>query len=402
MKSLWIITRDLRLEDNMVLESAISESETVLPIFIFNLEQIHSGGSNSLHFLYESLQVLHQRCQSYGSAIYFCTLQQFPKFLQKYGFTQAFINKAINPFEKERYHLYSSLLKVTEVDDALGWPREELLSKDGKAYVIRKWIRERLFSLGATYHPFISGEKLFHFHSDVVPEQWKKGLLPKSPEARWKGGEESGQEIISLITQRGGNLSPHLKFGTISPRLVFLVAQERGIEEIIDGLAARIQMYTLHDENRLQLSYSTIIWDNKHLEAWKNARTGYDIIDAGINQLREAGIMDNAIRMVVANFLVFGLKCNWQEGEQFFRQYLVDYDWSLNTGNWLWCAQLGIDRPRPNKSFDDYPIRIFIPETYAKKHREYIRKWLRRQAIPKIINEDQMRLNMEEMTRQYF
>jgi deoxyribodipyrimidine photo-lyase len=109
----------------------------------------------------------------------------------------------------------------------------------------------------------------------------------------------------------------------------------------------------------------SIPWDNTLFPYWEAGQTGYDIVDAGINELISTGFMNNLTRMVCANFLLFGLKCDWHLGEAFFRKHLVDYDLILNENNWYWCCGYGIDHPRPNNAFGGKQIRIFNPVTYA-------------------------------------
>ncbi|GJM42707.1 MAG: hypothetical protein DHS20C20_29890 [Ardenticatenaceae bacterium] len=75
--------------------------------------------------------------------------------------------------------------------------------------------------------------------------------------------------------------------------------------------------------------------------------------------------------MVVASFLVKDLLINWQWGEKYFMQHLVDGDPAANNGGWQWAAGTGTDAA-------PY-FRIFNPTTQAKKFDPsgaYIRRWL--------------------------
>ncbi|MEB3353541.1 MAG: FAD-binding domain-containing protein, partial [Cyanobacteriota bacterium] len=106
------------------------------------------------------------------------------------------------------------------------------------------------------------------------------------------------------------------------------------------------------------------------LAAWQEGRTGVPIVDAAMRQLVESGWMHNRCRMIVASFLVKDLICDWQLGERFFMQHLVDGDLAANNGGWQWSASSGMD-PKP--------LRIFNPATQASKfdpEARYIRHWL--------------------------
>ena len=77
--------------------------------------------------------------------------------------------------------------------------------------------------------------------------------------------------------------------------------------------------------------------------AWKNAETGFPIIDAAMSQLNQTGFMHNRLRMVVASFLVKDLLVDWRWGEAYFAEKLIDYDFSANNGGWQWAASTGCD-----------------------------------------------------------
>ncbi|MGB3515830.1 MAG: FAD-binding domain-containing protein, partial [Elainellaceae cyanobacterium] len=105
-------------------------------------------------------------------------------------------------------------------------------------------------------------------------------------------------------------------------------------------------------------------------QAWCEGRTGYPIVDAAMRQLNETGWMHNRCRMIVASFLTKDLIINWQWGERYFMQRLVDGDLASNNGGWQWSASSGMD-PKP--------LRIFNPASQAKKfdpEADYIRQWL--------------------------
>ncbi|WP_062079374.1 cryptochrome/photolyase family protein [Demequina globuliformis] len=105
--------------------------------------------------------------------------------------------------------------------------------------------------------------------------------------------------------------------------------------------------------------------------AWRDGRTGFGLVDAGMRQLQHTGWMHNRVRMVVASFLVKDLLIPWQRGANHFRRTLMDYDHSQNQLNWQWVAGTGRDA----SPF----FRIFNPSTQADKfdpQRRYIERWV--------------------------
>jgi len=105
--------------------------------------------------------------------------------------------------------------------------------------------------------------------------------------------------------------------------------------------------------------------------AWSQGLTGYPIVDAGMRQLNQTGWMHNRVRMVVASFLVKDLRIDWQSGERYFMERLVDGDLAANNGNWQWCASTGTD------AMQGY--RIFNPRIQSEKFDadgEYLRRYV--------------------------
>lgn len=83
--------------------------------------------------------------------------------------------------------------------------------------------------------------------------------------------------------------------------------------------------------------------------------------------------MHNRVRMIVASFLIKDLRIDWQSGERYFMQHLLDADLAANNGNWQWCAGTGTDAMRGYRIFnpalqskkfdpDGQYIRLYVPE----------------------------------------
>ena len=89
--------------------------------------------------------------------------------------------------------------------------------------------------------------------------------------------------------------------------------------------------------NSFKSKYDNIKWvnDKKMFEAWKNGKTGFPIVDAGMNELNKTGFMHNRVRMITSSFLCKQLLIDWRWGEKYFALKLNDYEMSamLETGN---------------------------------------------------------------------
>nr|CCA14862.1 cryptochrome putative [Albugo laibachii Nc14] len=106
-------------------------------------------------------------------------------------------------------------------------------------------------------------------------------------------------------------------------------------------------------------------------EAWKEGQTGYPWIDAIMIQLKEEGWMHHLARHSVACFLTRGdLYISWVRGLEVFQERLIDHDWSINCGNWLWLSA---------SAFFTAYFRVYSPSTFGKKwdaEGKFIRKYI--------------------------
>ncbi len=200
--------------------------------------------------------------------------------------------------------------------------------------------------------------------------------------ATWLDGVDDYDDTRNLPAIPGtSQLSGHLRFGTISPRTVYDIVgtSTPGREGFIRQLAWRDWYAHLLFENpsmvdnAVRAEYDNIQWlhDPDGLQAWKDGRTGYPIVDAGMRQLAQTGWMHNRVRMIVGSFLVKDLLIDWREGEKWFRHLLIDGEPSQNAGNWQWVAGTGTDAA-------PY-FRIFNPISQSEKFDragDYIRTWV--------------------------
>jgi len=175
-------------------------------------------------------------------------------------------------------------------------------------------------------------------------------------------------------------LSPYLKFGVLHPRTLLADLAGRsgaGTRRYVLELAWR-EFYAdvLHhnpgsltaDLHPLGVSYDD---PGADFDAWREGRTGYPIVDAGMRQLLAIGWMHNRVRMITASFLTKDLHIWWPHGAQHFLDHLIDSDLAANAHGWQWTAGTGTDAA-------PY-FRVFNPVTQAEKfdpHGDYVRQWV--------------------------
>jgi deoxyribodipyrimidine photo-lyase len=183
-------------------------------------------------------------------------------------------------------------------------------------------------------------------------------------------------------------LSPHLHFGEIGPRQVWLAA--RNAAEQGDAPAAEVDKFLSElgwrefnhailfhwpdlPTKSFKPEFDAFPWarNDAHFAAWTKGETGYPIVDAGMRELWATGFMHNRVRMIVASFLIKHLLVDWREGEAWFWDTLVDADLPNNVGNWQWVAGSGADA-------SPY-FRIFNPIAQGEKFDPkgvYVRRWV--------------------------
>ena len=109
----------------------------------------------------------------------------------------------------------------------------------------------------------------------------------------------------------------------------------------------------------------------KEFDAWREGRTGFPIVDAGMRQLNEIGWMHNRVRMITASFLTKDLHVWWPHGARYFLDRLLDGDVASNNHGWQWVAGTGTDA-------SPY-FRVFNPITQGLKfdpQGDYVRRWV--------------------------
>jgi len=209
--------------------------------------------------------------------------------------------------------------------------------------------------------------------SDAL-DDWR--LLPSKPDwaggirAFWEVGERAAharldewvEDVGGYDTSRNlpsldgsSRLSPHLHWGELSPAQVWrrLAGHGQGWRTFAKELIWRdyaqnvIAQFPGYPRASYRDGYDGL-WRTgqaakQDLRAWRQGRTGYPIVDAGMRQLWRTGWMHNRVRMITASFLVKHLLIDWREGQRWFADCLVDADYANNGVNWQWVAGTGVD-----------------------------------------------------------
>lgn len=382
--------RDLRIVDNTALELACASYGTIIPVFVLEDSQVGKNEFKSqfcINFMVESIVDL-DKCTN--NRLHVVSNSEFLEFIKRHSIVAVYSAYDYTPFAKKRDEHYKSILADQNVDfiqthDTLLLDRfVEKPNDPGKYYKKFTPFYNHVIDIPVR-NPAISHTIKWSSLRPTVPASHAlEKIYILSPFVE-KGGRSQALIALSMIPAnystkaafhtRTTELSAHLKFGTISPREAYVAFRSQ--PDLARQLYWRDFYYTLcmFDPNAFLTPYDGIEhkWDNNTLmfEKWCSGTTGVPIIDAAMTQLNTTGRMQGRCRMIVADFLIKVLHINWQQGEKYFAQHLVDYDPAQNNYNWQWVAGTG--------PFGQPKYRMFNPYIQAAKYDPdaiYIKKWL--------------------------
>jgi deoxyribodipyrimidine photo-lyase len=389
--------RDLRLEDNVGLFQALQSQYPVIPLFIFDetiLERLPKNDPR-VGFIHESLSTIQLQLQEKGKSLLIRKGKPelvWEDLLQEYAIQKVFWNKDYEPNAMQRDAavtdiLQSNRVKVATYKDQVIFEKEEIVKSDGLPYTVYTPFKNKWLEKYRTIAPVLEYDAVPYFSSFfssnfAFPSIEDIGFEPsqikvKPHNLKLVANYHETRDFPALDST--SYLSPHLRFGTVSVRKLVNWAIRKNETFLSELIWREFFMQILYHFPKVQnknfkSAYDGIQWrnDEADFKRWCEGMTGYPMVDAGMRQLNETGYMHNRVRMVVASFLCKHLLIEWQWGEAYFAEKLLDYEMSSNVGNWQWAAGTGCDAA-------PY-FRVFNPDIQQKKFDEkgiYIRKWIK-------------------------
>jgi deoxyribodipyrimidine photo-lyase len=392
--------RDLRLDDNVGFYKALHGKFPVLPVFIFDSEILNELPKDDarITFIFETLQKMRNELQEHGSslAIYHGKPQEvFNKVISEFEVQNVITNHDYEPYAKKRDEAVENLLTEKEIGfytfkDQVIFEKDEIVKDDGDPYIVytpymKKW--KEKFKKDYTEMIYYTNEFLKNLYQNSrLPNLSLSDIGFKNSKTKIPEYDVTPTTIQEYEKRRNfpaedatSHLGPHLRFGTVSIRKMIKKATAEKNEVFWQELIWReffmqiLWHFPETVENAFKKKYDRIEWRNNEEEfkMWKEGKTGYPLVDAGMRQLNETGYMHNRVRMVVASFLCKHLLIDWRWGEAYFAEKLLDYEMASNVGNWQWAAGSGVDAA-------PY-FRIFNPTTQIEKFDKdykYIKKYV--------------------------
>lgn len=390
--------RDLRLNDNKGLHQALLSGIKVLPVFIFDTQILSDldAEDKRVPLIYEIIANLKSSLNATGSdlAVIHDTPQQaWATIFNQFGESDIYCNEDYEPYARKRDNEIDAFCKQKGVhfysflDHVLMHPNA-VLKGDGTPYTVFTPYHKKRMEMfnSALYQSFPSenlGENFYNFSFKALPSLVEMGFLPAQVSIPL--AEVTQEKIEEYAAQRDfpaangtTHVGFHLRFGTLSIRHCYALAHKYSVKWLAELDWREFYIQILYHfphvvTQSFKSNYDQIQWRNEEaeFEAWKDGKTGYPIVDAGMRELKETGYMHNRVRMIVASFLCKHLLIDWRWGEAWFAKHLLDYDLASNNGGWQWAAGCGVDAA-------PY-FRIFNPALQTAKFDgefKYIKKWV--------------------------
>jgi len=424
--------QDLRLSDNPALTQACKECDRIVCLFIDDPAQqtVSQLGQASRVWLHHSLDSLRQSLKAAGNDLLYFQGASEPilsAVAKHCDATRIYWNRCYDPVTIKRDKKIKSSLSDYEprtFNGLLLFEPWENLKNDGTPYRVftpfwnaaARLLGEpdctklkvmpaprKIPALSAKRVTALADSKLALKDLSLLPSiNWHHSMM-----THWQVGEAAAKRRANVFfagavrqyadgrnlpAENGtSRLSAHLHFGEISPRMALkLLLNGRQIahldtdetvfaKEIIWREFAYCLIYHFPDtlNKPLDKRFSRFPWARADktrkaaLSRWQRGQTGVPIVDAGMRELYATGWMHNRVRMVVASYLIKNLLIPWQQGEQWFRDTLVDADIASNAMGWQWTAGCGADAA---------PFfRVFNPVLQGEKFDkagEYVKRWV--------------------------
>ena len=404
---------DLRVADHPALADAANDPDGVVCVYVWDESsaEVRPLGGAAKWWLHHSLGALQRSLAGLGVPLVLrrgAAEQVIPALVREVGATRVLWNRRYGPEREIDARLKLALREQgVAANSYIGGLLHEpwtVLTGEGTPFRVYSPFWRATLRLPEPAAPIAAPSSLTPAirrpESDLL-DSWR--LTPSAPDwatglaRRWTPGEAAAAEALTVFLDERApeyeagrdipsidatsTLSPHLRWGELSPRTVWhrALASGQDVGMFLSELGWREFAHHTRfhwgdiESTNLNLRFDQFPWrtpDADDLSSWQHGRTGIPIVDAGMHELWETGFMHNRVRMVAASFLTKHLLTDWRVGEAWFWDTLVDADAASNPFNWQWVSGSGLDAA---------PFfRIFNPVLQQQKFDpdgRYVERW---------------------------